>query len=268
VALTGKEDETTFNDKVRLIIREFLAVHPGSTKDRVYDEVVSRMVRSGTMEAHDFDGLLRQTADETLTEAAESRNITGRWYLKDTELAVTDSAETAMEDKAADKIEAFMKEYLQKHQGDEGVHYSDLFERYVYAAKDKPRRQLADFLPDYFFKTEKGTWRPAATEEEARAKAEGRTKGTGRKVRRYLALLEQGAAIPQKEQPNDATLAEWIRHCKRTGLYEQGRQLYEKGGLNLDNLSDEVMVNVEEDYQVCMRMFTRQKGTKQKRGAK
>jgi hypothetical protein len=33
--------------------------------------------------------------------------------------------------------------------------------------------------------------------------------------------------------------------------------LYEKGGLNLDDLSEEDMVNVEEDYQVCVRALTR-----------
>ena len=64
-------------------------------------------------------------------------------------------------------------------------------------------------------------------------------------------------AIPGKDRQSDATLAEWIRHCKRTGLYEQGKLLYEKGGLNLDALPEELMVNVEEDYQVCARMLAR-----------
>ena len=51
----------------------------------------------------------------------------------------------------------------------------------------------------------------------------------------------------------------WIRHCKRAGLYEQGKLLYEKGGLNPDNLPEDVMVNAEEDYQVCARMLARGK---------
>ena len=46
------------------IIREYVAAHPGATKDRVYDEVVSRMVRSGQMHAHDFNELLSQVAEE------------------------------------------------------------------------------------------------------------------------------------------------------------------------------------------------------------
>ena len=65
------------------------------------------------------------------------------------------------------------------------------------------------------------------------------------------------SVIPDHEQANDATLAEGIRYCKRSGLYEQGKFLYEKGGLNPDNLSEEAMANIEEDYQVCTRMLVR-----------
>ena len=52
----------------------------------------------------------------------------------------------------------------------------------------------------------------------------------------------------------------WIRHCKRAWLYEQGKLLYEKGGLNTDNLPEDVMINVEEDYQVCARIPARDEG--------
>lgn len=255
IAITGDEDRITFNEKVRQIIRDYLGANPGSTKDHVYDEVVSRMVRTGQMEAHDFNELLEQVAEEAKIESG--KNGGGRWYLKETELVIADAAENAREDAAAEKLGAFIKGFLKKNPGDEGVHYSDLFEHYIYAVKDKPRRQLAEFLPDYFYKTEQGTWRLPASEEEEKAKREARIKGLGRRVKRYIAQLEQGAVIPDHERPNDATLAEWIRHCKRAGLYEQGKLLYEKGGLNPDNLPEEAMVNVEEDYQVCARMLAR-----------
>jgi len=280
VAISGDEDNTTFNEKVRQIIRDYLGANPGSTKDRIYDEVVSRMIRSGQMEAHDFNELLGQVAEAVKTPVKknlfqnEDPNLWGtheavRWYLKESQLAVSDDAETAREDMAIEKIAVFIKEYLRKHRGDEGVHYSDLFEHYVYAVKDKPRRQLAEFLPDYYYKTDLGTWRLPASKEEEQAKAEARTKGVGRSVKRYIAQLEQGAAISDDERPNDATLAEWIRHCKHAGLYEQGKLLYEKGGLDLDSLSEEAMVNVEEDYQICARMLARnaegESGKKRKR---
>jgi hypothetical protein len=123
--------------------------------------------------------------------------------------------------------------------------------------KNKPRRPLAEWLLDYFFKTDAGTYRLPQSEEEKKLKAEGRAKGTHRRIKRFIAYLRQGVAIPPKEQPNDATLVEWLRYCKLSGLCEQGKLLFEKGGLNLDNLSEKDMVNAEEDYQVCVRLLAR-----------
>ncbi|VBB44944.1 DNA methylase N-4/N-6 domain-containing protein [uncultured Desulfatiglans sp.] len=279
IAITGNEDKTTFTEKVCQIIRDYVGANPGTAKDRIYDEVVSRMVRSGQMEAHDFDELLRTVAEEVKTPVMKNlfeqkdpdifgTHEVGRWYLKETELVIADAAENAREDAAAEKTGAFITKFLEKNPGDEGVHYSDIFEHYIYAVKDKPRRQLAEFLPDYFYKTEQGTWRLPGSEEEEKAKREARVKGLGRRVKRYITQLEQGALLPDHERPNDATLAEWIRHCKRAGLYEQGKLLYEKGGLNPDNLSEEAMVNVEEDYQVCARMLAREASQPQRRGRK
>ncbi|MBE3050152.1 hypothetical protein IMZ48_48180 [Candidatus Bathyarchaeota archaeon] len=268
-------DTKTFRELARQIIREYLQANPGATKDRIYDELVSRMVRAGTMEAHNFEEILSEVAEEAQEPRMkdlfrkEDPNLLGthavsRWYLKDRELEVTDAAESAKEDAAAERIGAFIKKTLDKNPDQEGVHYSDLFEQYVYGVKDKPRRPLVEWLLDYFYKTEEGTYRPPASDEEQKLKAEGRKAGTNRKVKRYVALLEQGLAIPDKIRPNDATLAEWIRACKRSGLYEQGKLLYEKGGLNLDKLPEEIMVNVEEDYQVCVRMLSRDGGRKSK----
>lgn len=80
----------------------------------------------------------------------------------------------------------------------------------------------------------------------------------------YTSKKEKRGSRPDHERPNDTTLAEWIRHCKRAGLYEQGKLLYEKGGLNTDNLPEDAMVNVDEDYQVCARMPARAEGKGQK----
>jgi len=277
--------ERTFQEEVREIIREYLGDHPGSTKDRIYDEVVSRMVRSGQMEAHDFDELLGQVAEEAKGQGEKGKE-SGRWYLKETELTIQDEAETAKEDAAAKAIADFIiRKIKEKYPGisvalspfsfalcpsqPEGLHYSDLFEHYIYAVKDKPRRQLAEFLPDYFYKTDQGTWRLPASEEEVQIKAQGREKGLSRKVKRYIAYLQSNSPLsPLPFSPSPSDLAEWIRHCKRAGLYEQGKLLYEKGGLNPDNLPEEAMVNVEEDYQVCVRMLARDEGKGQRRKGK
>lgn len=287
ITITGTEDANSFSSKVHIIIRDYLTTHPGATKDRIYDEVVSRMVRSGQMESHNFEELLSQVAIESREPVKknlfdnEDPDVFGtheisRWYLKETELAITDTAESEKEDESARQIANFISKKIKEINPDAdvqktsvmkgmfvspdliGVHYSDMFEHYIYVVKDKPRRQLSEWLLDYFFKTDEGTYRLPATEEEAAAKAEGRSKGTNRRVKRYLALLEQGAKISENELPNDATLCEWIRHCKRAGNYEQGKILYEKGGLQLDSLAEEQLVDVEEDYQVCVRMLARE----------
>lgn len=251
IIITENDDHSTFGDKVRTVISDFLEIYPGITKDRVYDEVVSHMIRAGRMESHNFDELLQQVAESASGEDGL------RWYLKESSLDVVDTAESVKEDAAAERISAFMERYLVKNPIVEGVHYSDVFEHYVFTVKDKPRRPLAEWLLDYFFKTNNGTYRLPISEEERCLKAEGRSKGTQRRIKRYIAFLHQGVTILDKERPNDSTLAEWIRHCKRSGLYEQGKLLYEKGGLNLDNLPEEAMVNVEEDYQVCVRLLAR-----------
>mgnify|MGYP001409786809 CR=1 FL=1 len=251
ISISGDEDQETFSDKVRSIIRDTLSKSPGLTKDRIYDDVVCRMVRAGKMESHNFDELLLQVA-----EAANGS--TGlRWYLKDSSLDIIDAAESSKEDAVADKISRFVSNCLNDNPESDGVHYSDVFEHYVFTVKDKPRRHLAEWILDYLFITDDGKYRLPTSEDEIKLKSDGRVKGTQRRIKRYISFLQQGISIIGKERPNDLTLAEWIRHCKRSGLYEQGKLLYEKGGINLDNLSEETMVNVEEDYQVCVRMLAR-----------
>ena len=108
-------------------------------------------------------------------------------------------------------------------------------------------------------------YRLPVDEAEAKAKDEARASGVHRRIKRFLAYLTNSSIVPDRERPNAATLADWIRHCKRTGLYEQGKLLYEHGGLNLDHLSEETAVDVEEDYQVCTRMLTRAGGEQPKK---
>ncbi|MEQ8192767.1 MAG: hypothetical protein ABRQ39_32695, partial [Candidatus Eremiobacterota bacterium] len=269
------DSEGNIQERVRKIITNYLTEHPGTTKDRIYDEVVSSLVRSGKMEPHDFDAILLQVAE---TPAGAFRETPLRqWFLKESEEIIIDSTESLKEDRAAEKMTSFIKNKLNAVVGTEHcsvptdmtgntrIHYSDLFEHYIYSVKDKPRRPLSDWLIDYFYKTEEGTYRLPQSEEEERIKEEGRKRGTSRKIRRYISYIEQSLTIPERERPTGSTLTEWIRHCKRSGLYEQGKLLYEKGGLNPDSMSEEVMVNVEEDYQVCCRMVDRGKAEKKKK---
>jgi hypothetical protein len=264
-------DVQTFRELARQVIREYLQAHPGASKDRIFDELVSRMVRAGQMESHNFDEILREVAEEVKEPRKRSlfenedpdlfgSHIVSRWYLKEAEETSLDEAEAVSEDVANQIMATFIKRRLEEEPWREGIHYSDLFEHYLYAVKEKPRRQLTDWLLDYFYKTPGGTYRLPADEAEAEAKAEARASGVLRRIKRFLAYLANGSIVPDRERPSAATLADWIRHCKRTGLYEQGKLLYEQGGLNLDHLPEEIAVDVEEDYQVCTRMLTRGEG--------
>lgn len=250
--------EGNIQERVRKIIKNYLTEYPGTTKDHIYDEAVSLLVRSGKMEPHDFDKILSQVAEKP----QETGNL---WFLKESEETIIDKAESQKEDKSAEKVASFIKNKFSENPELTGIHYSDLFEHYIYSVKDKPRRPLSDWLIDYFYKTEEGLYRLSQSEEEERIKAEGRKRGISRKIRRYISYIEQGLTIPERERPAGSTLSEWIRHCKRSGLYEQGKLLYEKGGLDLYSLSEEIMVNVEEDYQVCCRMADKGKAEKKKK---
>ena len=84
---------------------------------------------------------------------------------------------------------------------------------------------------------------PTQTDEGKKEKRGERQRGVRRQIQRLFSLLESGQTIPAEVRPDDVTLAEWIRHCKRTGLYAQGKLLYERAGLNLDKLSEEEQVN-------------------------
>jgi hypothetical protein len=178
-----------------------------------------------------------------------------------------DSAEQEKEDAAAERLEKFMAGVLKKNPEEEGVHYSDLFEQYL-PVSDKPRRLLADWLPECFFKTTDGTWRPPADEQERQQKATLREAGTLRRMKRFANALIDGVPVREQDRPaNDRTLAEWIRQCRRTGLYEQGRALYEKGGLNLESLTDEEQIAAEDDYRICVKRKGEDQ-SKPKRGRK
>jgi hypothetical protein len=268
IKISGDEDDTTFREKVLTIIRDYLLVHPGTTKDRIHDEVVSRLVRKGRMQAFDFESVLAEIA-ESISEPVkknlfelEDPNLFGtheikRWYLKEATDHV-DEAEAVREDSAAAKLEVFMDNYLKEQPERDGVHYSYLLEVFV-TIRNKPRREMADWLIDYFYKTEEGTWRPPLTDEEREEKAKQRATGALRKIKSFARLLESGAPIPERLQPqSDGENADWVHQARRAGLYHQGKVIFEKSGLNLSRLEEideNLAIDVNEDYQYCLKQL-------------
>jgi hypothetical protein len=262
IVIPASVDIATFQELARQVIRDFLTAHPGATKDRIYDALISCMVRKGQMEVHDFEALLKGVADEVQQPLKEDlfRNkepdlwgshVQSRWYLKETADRL-DQAELAKEDAVAARLSKFIGGHLKKTPELEGVHYSDLFEQYL-PVPDKPRRLLADWLPEYFIKTLSGTWR-LPDKEETQQLAELREAGTLRRIKRFANSLIEGVPVQDKDRPqNDLDLLDWLRQCRRAGLYEQGKAIYEKGGLNSANLTDEQQIEAEDDYRICAR---------------
>ena len=73
-------------------------------------------------------------------------------------------------------------------------------------------------------------------------------------AKRFANALIEGMPVRDKDGPgSDIDLLDWLRQCRRAGLYEQGRAIYEKGGLNSANLSDEQQIEAEDDYRICVR---------------
>ena len=75
--------------------------------------------------------------------------------------------------------------------------------------------------------------------------------------------------VRDKDRPgSDVDLLDWLRQCRRAGLYEQGRAIYENGGLNLANLTDEQQIEAEDDYRICVRRGSEQAAKPKKRQRK
>ena len=179
------------------------------------------MVRQRTFERHNFDELLRSVAEE----------VDGRWYLLETAGQV-DAAESAKEEAAATRLETYMLEYLTENPGEEGVHFSDLFEQNLFV-QDKPRRDLKEWLPEYFFRTEAGTGN-AANDEERQQKEALRRRHSAPHQALGNALLE--GVPPANDQPGEPGHGRQLaRQCRRAGLYELGRALYEKAASRSTN---------------------------------
>ena len=110
-------------------------------------------------------------------------------------------------------------------------------------------------LTNVWPRTARGSIRAVTSNGEERAQKEAlRTSGILRRIKRFARALLEGVPPHDRDRPaNIATAADWVRQCRRAGLYELGRALYEKGGFNFQELSDEGQLEVEEDYQICVR---------------
>lgn len=235
--LRNKEDEsligTTLHERIGSIVRDYLREKPGSSIDRIWDEVVTQLVFAGEMEPHDFESILRCFAFE---------GSDGRWYLESPEQL--DKSQFGKEEQAATMIRGFIEVAL----GDtkDSVPYADIFEFYLQNVDDKPIRSLKEFITDYFIPTD-GGYRLPNEEEEERLRF-SRNSGLNRKIARFIKSLESPGEGMTREVPDSYTLSQWVKHCNRNGLHEEAVILFEKGGLDLSKVDAETAGRVEEYY--------------------
>ncbi len=240
------KSEGDFESSAKAFLIQLLSDRPGISADRAYDELISHFIRLGTLKTHDFMQLLHSVAEPTDEQEP-------RWFLKTAIDDIKNSVEVATEEAAASQIIRFVKDSLKENDELEGIHFSDIFGFYVVAVEQKPRRRLQDWIVEYLFVTEQGTYRPPRDLEEEKVKSGERSAGVGRRIKRFFAMLDRGDAIPSHGLPSSEELSGWIRHCKRVGWYEYGKCLFEKGGIDMNRLSDEVQAETQEDYEVCVR---------------
>jgi DNA modification methylase len=237
VAFEASDSSELFEQKVITVIHAFLSRYPGATRDHIWDAVVSRLVRQGDMERHDFDSILRQVAEA---------NEAGEWYLLEEDAEDLADSEAARADAAAEALEARIADHPTESTPG-AMEYSDILEWYLYEYRgDRPRRQLLEWLPEYFFQAPGGGYRNPASDEEREQKRMGRESGLNRRVRRYL--RDPASVAPAPDQP---TLCDWLRHCYRAGLYEEGCKLVDEGHIRLTDLSEELRLDAEEEAAMC-----------------
>lgn len=88
-------------------------------------------------------------------------------------------------------------------------------------------------------------------------------------MKRFANALLEGVPVRDQDRPDSArTLVEWIRQCRRAGFYEQGRVMYEKGGLDLDRLNEDEQIEVEDDYRICAKRGSEEETSKKPKGRK
>jgi hypothetical protein len=252
-----------FKEKLSELILDYLDEYAGARKGDVRDFVISRLVRVGALEPHEFDTVLTSVAES----GGDDQDC---WFPKE-ELtsAAASQAESDAEAKTAAVIEKYIRKELDSNPTLEGVPYALLVEMYLYSVPDKPRKRLGDILAEWFLKTSDGNWRSPSDERE-RAQLEAlRQAGTLRCIKRFANALINGVPVRQSDKPaNDHDLCQWIAFCRRAGLYVHGRALYELGGLNLSTLSEVQQLEVEDDYRICVKRGNEDSPKKKSKGRK
>ena len=109
---------------------------------------------------------------------------------------------------------------------------------------------MADWLPEYFFKTTKGTWRPP---HEKKA-AEGRFASSDAAAdQRFANALIDGVPVRDQDRPgNDRTCWTGFDNVAALAFMNKAGR-FRKWRAESGDLTDEEQIAVEDDYRTCVR---------------
>jgi len=160
------------NKEILSVIQKILSEDDGADEEETGGTEISACTESQIVHRADMDVHIIDAALKSLIEPSVGPDPD----LNAPELDAAVTSESAKEDMAAEVIRKFMAKKIKESPSAEDIPYGDLFEHYVYSIKNKPRRPLADWILDYFYKTDSETYRLPSTPAEERVKAVGRAR--------------------------------------------------------------------------------------------
>ena len=231
------------------------------------------------MEAHDFNALLRSVAEEVQEPVKENlfdnkepdlfgSHISSRWYLKET----ADEVDQAEQSEGGRRRRPPRKVHGQLTSASTRKTRASTTAISSSSTSPSPTSRGGSWPTGCPNTSSRHPRHLASSRQRARSasrQATLRQTGTLRRIKRFANALIDGVPVRDKDRPgSDVDLLDWLRQCRRAGLYEQGRAIYEKGGLNLANLTDEQQIEAEDDYRICARRGSEEEAKPKKRQRK
>lgn len=206
-----KKSEDIDYDVIR-VIQDFLAKHPGKTRDYIYDQVIKQLFITVQIQKFDLDEILknffRKVGDEwyapgTLLTRKEGEKREGKLFPEPL-------APEHPEKEVILQLQEFLRKYKQ-------VPYSELREFYLRKIDIPLERNFDDLIKENF-KVEEGKVRlPTPVEQERMQDIS--IQYQIRVIRGFLdSKLDR---IPQAEE-----LSDWLEFCYQNEFYKEGSQLF------------------------------------------
>jgi len=205
-----EETEDIEYDVIR-VIQDFLAKHPGKTRDYIYDQVIKQLFSTVQIQKFDLDEILKNFF----------RKVGDEWYAPGTLLTRKREREQQMDwlkkslpEHPEKEVILQLQDFLKKYRR---VPYSELREFYLRKIDIPLERNFDDIIQENF-KVEEGKVRlPTPVEQERMQNIS--IQYQIRVIRRFLdGKLDR---IPHTEE-----LSNWVEFCYQNEFYKEGAQIY------------------------------------------